>query len=231
MGERAPPDGLSLEHDESQLLPTSGCRARKRQESASIKPEDEGTENAATICKMSGLGHWGSHHNDLASQASMILYEAQALVHTLAKRNDPESFRLMMVGTQPTAHCSVRALRLIRQAKAGGRLEEATAAPRANVGVKRRATLSWPEAAVRTPGLGPRPRRDCETEFSAPRGAIVWHAADGPKPDPTYLTPKEAQAELRRLLEHEAARRTAPRTTVGWPLLPGCYQTLRRCDP
>ena len=25
------------------------------------------------------------------------------------------------------------------------------------------------------------------------RGAIVWHAADGPKPDPSYLTPREAQ--------------------------------------
>ncbi len=50
------------------------------------------------------------------------------------------------------------------------------------------------------------------------RGAIVWHAADGPKPDPSYLTPKEAQAELRRLLEHEAARRPTPRGGSGAPL-------------
>src|SRR5438309_1212181 len=48
-----------------------------------------------------------------------------------------------------------------------------------------------------------------------PRGAIVWHAADGPKPDRSYLTPKEAQAELRRLLEHEARRHPSPRTERG----------------
>ncbi len=48
-----------------------------------------------------------------------------------------------------------------------------------------------------------------------PRGAIVWHAADGPKPDPSYLTPREAAAELRRLLEHDAARTPTPRTRSG----------------
>lgn len=51
-----------------------------------------------------------------------------------------------------------------------------------------------------------------------PRGAIVWHAADGRKPDRSYLTPKEAEIELRRLLEHEAARRPTPRTSRGTPV-------------
>jgi integrase len=50
------------------------------------------------------------------------------------------------------------------------------------------------------------------------RGAIVWHAADGPKPDSSYLTPKEAQAELRRLLEHDAAKRATARTASGAPV-------------
>jgi hypothetical protein len=50
------------------------------------------------------------------------------------------------------------------------------------------------------------------------RGATVWHAADGSKPDPSYLTPREAQAELRRLLEHDAARRPTPRTAAGTPV-------------
>ncbi|MGH2914360.1 MAG: tyrosine-type recombinase/integrase [Solirubrobacteraceae bacterium] len=47
------------------------------------------------------------------------------------------------------------------------------------------------------------------------RGAIIWHAADGPKPDPSYLTPKEAQARLRGVLEHEAARRPTARNAHG----------------
>ncbi len=50
------------------------------------------------------------------------------------------------------------------------------------------------------------------------RGAIVWHAADGPKPDRSYLTPKEAQAKLRGMLEHEAARAPSPRTSDGSPV-------------
>jgi integrase len=51
-----------------------------------------------------------------------------------------------------------------------------------------------------------------------PRGAIIWHAADGPKPDLSCLTPNEAHAELRRLLEHDAALRPTPRSTAGVPL-------------
>jgi len=47
------------------------------------------------------------------------------------------------------------------------------------------------------------------------RGATVWHSADGSKPDSTYLTPKEAEAELRRLLEHDAAKAPTPRTPQG----------------
>jgi integrase len=50
------------------------------------------------------------------------------------------------------------------------------------------------------------------------RGAIVWHAADGPKPDPAYMTPKDAQAELRRLLEHDAVTRPTPRSPAGTPV-------------
>ena len=47
------------------------------------------------------------------------------------------------------------------------------------------------------------------------RGATIWHSADGSKPDSSYLTPKEAEAELRRLLEHDAARSPTPRTPQG----------------
>ena len=50
------------------------------------------------------------------------------------------------------------------------------------------------------------------------RGAIVWHAGDGPKPDPAYLTPREAQAQLRRLLEHDAVTVPTPAPSPGTPL-------------
>jgi len=33
-----------------------------------------------------------------------------------------------------------------------------------------------------------------------PRGAIIWRAADGPKPTPEHLAPKDAQARLEQLL-------------------------------
>jgi len=51
-----------------------------------------------------------------------------------------------------------------------------------------------------------------------PRGAIVWHVADGPKPDPSYLTPREAQGQLRRLLEHEAVTVATPAAPKGTPV-------------
>ncbi len=50
------------------------------------------------------------------------------------------------------------------------------------------------------------------------RGAVIWHAADGPKPDPSFLTPKDAAVELRHLLEHDAVRRPTPRTRSGSPV-------------
>ena len=50
------------------------------------------------------------------------------------------------------------------------------------------------------------------------RGAIVWHVADGPKPDPSYITPREAQAQLRRLLEHEAVTVATPPAPKGAPM-------------
>jgi len=49
------------------------------------------------------------------------------------------------------------------------------------------------------------------------RGAIVWHAGDGPKPDASYLTPREAELVLRGLLEHEAVARPSIRNARGAP--------------
>jgi integrase len=44
-----------------------------------------------------------------------------------------------------------------------------------------------------------------------PRGAVVWRAADGPKPDPTYLSPAEARDELAGLLASAEREPTDPR--------------------
>jgi integrase len=44
---------------------------------------------------------------------------------------------------------------------------------------------------------------------------VIWHAADGSKPNSSYLTPREAEAALRHLLEHEAYRRPTPRAVGG----------------
>jgi integrase len=50
------------------------------------------------------------------------------------------------------------------------------------------------------------------------RGAIVWHAGDGAKPDASYLTPREAERALQRLLEHEAATLPSVRNARGAPV-------------
>ena len=64
--------------------------------------------------------------------------------------------------------------------------------------------------------LGPAWVRDSGKR--TPRGAVLWHAADGRRPDSLYLTPKEAHAELRRLLEHDAVKRPTARSVSGKPV-------------
>jgi len=55
--------------------------------------------------------------------------------------------------------------------------------------------------------LGPAHIKD--TGRRTARGAVVWRAADGPKPSPEHLTPAEAEATLRELLG-ESDERAAP---------------------
>src|SRR6185312_6738310 len=52
-----------------------------------------------------------------------------------------------------------------------------------------------------------------------PRGAVVWRAADGPKPSPEHLVPKEAQALLEEILA--AAPRISSKT------IESAHHTLR----
>jgi hypothetical protein len=44
-----------------------------------------------------------------------------------------------------------------------------------------------------------------------PIGAVVWRAANGSKPDPTYLMPVEADAALEQLLDAAVHEPTDPR--------------------
>lgn len=68
----------------------------------------------------------------------------------------------------------------------------------------------WVAAYVQADGtktrktLGPAWVKDSGRKTA--RGAVVWRAADGPKPDQTYLTPKDAQGALDALLTAERAK-------------------------
>ena len=57
--------------------------------------------------------------------------------------------------------------------------------------------------------LGPAHVR--ESGRRTPRGAIVWRAANGPKPDATYLSPAQAEDELEKLLAEAPREPTDPR--------------------
>jgi integrase len=57
--------------------------------------------------------------------------------------------------------------------------------------------------------LGPAHVR--ESGRRTPRGAIVWRAANGPKPDATYLSPAQADDELQKLLAEAPREPTDPR--------------------
>jgi integrase len=57
--------------------------------------------------------------------------------------------------------------------------------------------------------LGPAHVRDSGRRTA--RGAVVWRAANGSKPDPSYLTPAEAEDALQRLLSRAAREPTDPR--------------------
>jgi integrase len=57
--------------------------------------------------------------------------------------------------------------------------------------------------------LGPAHVRDSGRR--TPRGAVVWRTANGSKPDPSYLTPAEAEVALQRLISSALREPTDPR--------------------
>jgi hypothetical protein len=107
-----------------------------------VKPGDEGAEDAVSILRVGELDHWKFYLKDLASHAGITRYEAQVLVHLLGIKDDSESYRLIMMGKQPHARYSHRALKLIREARSAGRIEEAKSAYSQHQRAKRRANKS-----------------------------------------------------------------------------------------
>lgn len=130
---------LSLEHDEGQTYNLRIVKHRDAPGVRVVRPGEAGAEDAASIMKVSELEHWRFYLKDLASQAGITRYEAEALVHLLAIKEDAESYRAMRMGKQLHQRYSGRALRLIREAKNAGRIEEASVALREHRRVQRRA--------------------------------------------------------------------------------------------
>jgi hypothetical protein len=121
---------LSLERDEGQ---TYNLRIVKSKDAAGVRVVrrgEEGAEDAVSILKVSELEHYAFYLKDLASKAGLTQYEAQAFVHLLDIKNDSESYREMWMGKQLHKRYSGRALKLIRDARDAGRLEEAKASLR-----------------------------------------------------------------------------------------------------
>lgn len=77
----------------------------------------------------------------------------------------------------------------------------------------------WVATIVRADGkptrrvLGPAWVRDSGKR--TPRGAIIWRAASGSKPDDTYLTPRDAEEQIEQLLTAERARPRQKRGASG----------------
>lgn len=129
---------LSLQEDEGM---TYNLRIVKSKDAAPVrvvKPGEDGAEDAASILKVSELDYWCFYFTELVSRAGVTRYEGEALVFLLGLKDDDACYRLFEMGKQPHGRYSGRALALIREAKAAGRVEEATAALREHRRVARR---------------------------------------------------------------------------------------------
>ena len=121
---------LSLEQDEGMSYSLRIVKDKGAAPVRVVRAGEDGAEDAVSILRKSELEHWCFYLNQLASQAGVTSYETQALVHLLGIKDEDECFRVFWMGKQPHARYSARALRLMREAKDAGRIEEAKAALR-----------------------------------------------------------------------------------------------------
>lgn len=129
---------LSLEQDEGRTYNLRIVKSKDAIPVRVIKPDEEGADDAASIMKVSELDYWCFYFTELVSRAGLTRYEGEALISLLDLKSDPESYKLFEMGKQSHGRYSGRALALLREAKAAGRVEEAKAALREERRVQRR---------------------------------------------------------------------------------------------
>ncbi len=121
---------LSLEQDEGRTYNLRIVKGKDATPVRIVKPGDDGVEDAASIMKVSELEYYCFYFTQLVSRAKVTWYEGEALVFLLGLKDDPECYKLFEMGKQWHGRYSGRALVLMREAKAAGRVEEAKAALR-----------------------------------------------------------------------------------------------------
>jgi hypothetical protein len=119
---------LSLAEDEGM---TYNLRIVKSKDAAPVRvvrPGEDGVADAASILKVAELDYWCFQFTELVSRAGITWYEGEALVFLLRLKDDEDCFKIFKLGKQDHGRYSGRALSLVRDAKAAGRMEEAKAA-------------------------------------------------------------------------------------------------------
>jgi len=119
---------LSLEVEEGAVY---GIRITKEVGAPPVRlitPDDPEADRAVGVIEIDILKRFPFGIDDLAKHAAVNRYNAQAVVHLLGLRDNPKCFRQVSLGKVAQGRYSHEALRLVRQALEGDRLDEARAA-------------------------------------------------------------------------------------------------------
>jgi hypothetical protein len=129
---------LSLEQDEGL---TYSLRIVKKGEAVGVrivKAGERDAEDAMMALKYNELDRYPFYFSaskggtqNLAEQTGLNSYDLRALIHLLGIRQDEESFKVFLMGSQAHPRYSHKALKAIRQARDADRLDEAKEALRA----------------------------------------------------------------------------------------------------
>lgn len=123
---------LAFDIDESAVY---GLRITKEKTATPVrlvKPDDPLAASAAAVLEVDSLNKFPFYAKHIAQQAGVNSYEAWALIYLLDLQSNPKAFKLFMLGSQPHKRYSHLGLKLVRDALAAGRLDEARDAYRAH---------------------------------------------------------------------------------------------------